>query len=144
MWIFYIHPILQATAFLFALYALYLGFQKFRLLHLNHKVTFNWKRHVILGQIALEEWIIGMIIGASLVRYSWYGWFITGLHAKIALTMLPLILFGLISGVYMNLKQTKRKVLPLVHGINNTIVLILAFCQFFIGWQVFKVYVLGE
>ena len=143
MWTFYIHPALQIIATFFALSALYLGFQRFRFLHLKQKSNFKWKLHIIIGQIALEEWIIGMIVGAGIVRYSWHGLFITGGHAKVAMLMVPFILFGLSSGVYMNMKKAKRKVLPLLHGINNFIILILAFCQFFIGIGVFKEFVLG-
>jgi len=57
--------------------------------------------------------------------------------------MMPLILFGLISGHYMNRVKKKRTILPLMHGINNLIVVILAVWQIKSGWWVYTTYVLG-
>jgi len=61
-----------------------------------------------------------------------------------ALVMLPLILFGLFSGLYMDRRKKKRTLLPLLHGINNMVVLALVGYQITTGWWVVNVYVLGR
>ena len=67
----------------------------------------------------------------------------TGTHGKTALVMLPLLLFGLISGIYMNQVKKKRRFLPLLHGANNLVVIILALSQIRTGWWVLNTYVWG-
>jgi hypothetical protein len=137
------HPIIQSLATLLALFLFYQGVQRFRSLHLNQKAAFGWKGHVLLGKIALGLWLAGMLGGASTVYVYWRGFLITGTHGKVALAMLPLIIFGLASGLYMNYKRSSRKVLPFVHGLNNFAVLILACFQVVTGWGVYKGFVLG-
>lgn len=139
-----IHPILQFSAILPALYVFYLGFQRFRMLHLKQKAKFNWKRHVFLGKIVLITWLLGMLGGLSMAYYTWHGFLVTGTHGRVAFIMLPLILFGLFSGLYMNKKKKKRKILPFIHGTANLILLILALYQISTGWWVYNVYVLGN
>jgi len=139
-----IHPIIELSAICLYLYVFYLGVQRFRSLHLKQKVKFNWKRHVILGQIAMITMIAGMLGGAVMVYITWNGFLVTGTHGTIALVMLPLILFGLFSGLYMDHKKQKRKLLVLIHGLNNMIVLALAFYQISSGWWVVNVYILGN
>ena len=78
-----------------------------------------------------------------MVRWFWRGWFITGSHAYIAFVMLPLILFGLISGLYMERKPAARKFLPLLHGCANLAALALALYQFHEGLEVINDFVLG-
>ena len=41
-----IHPIVQFMAILVSIFALYLGINRFRLLHLGQKVMFKWKWYV--------------------------------------------------------------------------------------------------
>lgn len=139
-----IHPIIQLLATCLCLYVFYLGVQRFRSVHLKQKVKFNWKRHVILGEIAMITMLIGMLGGAVMVYITWNGFLVTGTHGEIALVMLPLILFGLFSGLYMDHKKQKRKLLVLIHGLNNIIVLALAFYQISSGWWVVNVYILGN
>ena len=139
-----IHPIIQLSATCLCLYVFYLGVQRFRSLHLKQKVKFNWKRHVILGEIAMITMLTGMLGGAVMVYTTWNGFLVTGTHGKIALVMLPLILFGLFSGLYMDHKKQKLKLLVLIHGLNNIIVLALAFYQISSGWWVVSVYILGN
>ncbi len=78
-----------------------------------------------------------------MVKSSWYGMLITGIHSKIGVLMIPLILFALGSGLYMNHKKKKRKVLPLVHAISNTVLLLLALSQIYSGIMVYREFVLG-
>ena len=140
----FIHPIIQCSTILLALVAFSLGVQRFRSLHLKQKVKFNWKRHVLLGQIAWVTMLTGMLGGAVMAKVTWHGFLVTGTHGKVALVMLPLILFGLFSGLYMDRRKKKRRLLPLIHGLNNMIVLALALYQISSGWWVVNVYILGN
>jgi hypothetical protein len=140
----YIHPVLQFFSLLAAIYALILGINRFRILHMHHKTVFKWKRHVIIGTASLSLWIVGAFSAMSLVYFYWHGFLITGLHAKVALVMLPMILFGLISGHYMNYNKKKRKIIPLIHGINNLILIILALMQIKSGLVVYNTFILGN
>jgi hypothetical protein len=79
----------------------------------------------------------GLLGGASVVYLYWRGFQITGLHARIAFFMLPFLLFGLFSGLYMNKIRKRRKLLPVMHATGNIILLALAFIQIFTGWGVY-------
>jgi hypothetical protein len=138
-----IHPIVQLSALLLALYVLYLGIQRFRFLHLHHEIVFHWRQHVALGEIALGVLLAGMVGGIAIVYIFWHGLFMTGIHGKVALVMAPFIIFGLISGLYMNHKKRKRRILPFVHGLNNLVVLIMAISQIISGLWVYRNFVLG-
>lgn len=139
-----IHPIIQVWALVAALYAFCLGVQRFRFLHLHKKTAFKWKRHVVFGEIALGIFLLGMLGGMTVVYLYWHGFLITGSHGNIALVMAPCVVFGLVSGLYMNVRKKKRRVLPLVHGLNNLLVLILGLCQVYTGWWVYKTFALGR
>ncbi|MBE9582433.1 MAG: DUF4079 family protein [Proteobacteria bacterium] len=138
-----IHPIIQFSATLLALYVFYLGVQRFRFLHMNQKTVFKWKRHVALGKMALGVWLVGMVSGMTMAYLYWHGFLITGAHGKVALALLPLVIFGLVSGRYMDRNKKKRGVFPFIHGLNNLIVLILAVAQAISGLWVFNAFVLG-
>jgi nitric oxide reductase large subunit len=138
-----IHPIIQLSALLLALYVFYLGIQRFRFFHLHQKAVFRWKRHVALGEIALGVLLAGMLGGLAMVYVYWHGFLITGIHGKVALVMVPFIIFGLVSGLYMNHKKRKRRILPFVHGLNNLVVLIMAIGQIISGLWVYRAFVLG-
>jgi len=99
---------------------------------------------VVLGEIALGLLLGGMIGGITMVYVYWHGFLITGTHGKVALLMAPFVIFGLASGLYMHRKKRERKLLPLVHGLNNLAVLILAVIQIVTGWWVYRAFVLGE
>jgi len=138
-----IHPIIQILALLLILYVFYLGLKRFRFLHLHQKTAFQWRRHVALGGIALGVLLAGMLGGIAIVYISWHGLFITGIHGKVALVMAPFIIFGLVSGLYMNHKKKQRKILPFIHGLNNLVVLIMAIGQIISGLWVYRTFVLG-
>jgi hypothetical protein len=137
------HPITQVLATLLALYVFHQGLQRFRALHLNQSALFRWKQHVVLGEIALGMWLAGLLGGAVAVYVSWKGFFITETHGEVALVMVPFIVFGLASGLYMHYKKRPRKVLPLIHGLSNLVALVLACVQVATGWGVYRMYVLG-
>ena len=139
-----IHPIIMFVATLLALYVFGLSIQRFRFLHLKQKAVFNWKRHVLLGEIVMITWLGGLLGGAGITYVTWHGFLITGTHGKVAMVMLPLILFGLFSGLYLNYKKGKRMLLPILHGINNLVVLILSLYQVSSGWWVYDAYILGN
>ncbi len=139
-----IHPIIIFLSILLALYVFGSGIQRFRSLHLKQKAVFNWKRHVIFGEVVIMTWLGGLLGGAVLSYVTWHGFLITGTHGNVAMVMLPLILFGLFSGLYLNYKKGKQKLLPIIHGINNLVVLILALYQISSGWWVYNAYVLGN
>lgn len=138
-----IHPALQAAATVLSLYVLYLGLQRFRSVHLQHKTAFNWKRHVLLGKIVMAVWLLGMIGGLIMAGRTWPGFLITGAHARIGLAMAPFILFGLVSGIYMDRVKKRRRQLPLIHGLLNLLVVIMALVQVWTGWMVYNQFVLG-
>ncbi|WP_018124241.1 DUF4079 family protein [Desulfovibrio oxyclinae] len=138
----YFHPVFQAVATLLALYALTLGFRRFQFNHLKKRVAFNWKRHVFVGRLALGMWMLGMVGGLMMARIYWSTTLLTGLHWQVAFWMLPLILFGFATGEVMNRLKEPRKILPLLHGLNNLILICLALFQFYTGWHVLKDFVL--
>jgi nitric oxide reductase large subunit len=138
-----IHPVIQLSAIVSTVYVFYLGVQRFRSLHLKQKTLFRWKRHVVLGEIALGALLAGVLAGMTVVYVYWHGFLMTETHGKVALVMVPFILFGLFSGLYMNRKRRHRRLLPLVHGLNNLILLIFALTQLVSGWWVYRTFVLG-
>ena len=138
----FLHPTAQFVSTILAIYVIYTGIQRFRMHHLHTRVTFHWKRHVSLGIVVLLLWVIGLVGGFMVTRSFWYTTFITGLHAKIAVVMCPLIGIGFATGFYMNRVKKKRMLLPLIHGGNNTILFLLAIYQIYIGWQVLQKFVL--
>jgi uncharacterized membrane protein YozB (DUF420 family) len=140
---FIIHPIFQSLGTLIALYVMKLGISRFQMVHFNQKTRFNWKQHVRLGLIAAAIWLIGTFGGLYTVQTNWGGWAVTGAHVQIGLLMIPFILFAIGSGLYMDRRKRKRKVLPLIHAILNTVMLFLAFLQIYTGIIVYREYVLG-
>jgi hypothetical protein len=138
-----IHPTIQFSAILLALYVFYLGLHRFRFLHLHQKAVFRWNRHVALGEIALGVLLAGMLGGMTMVYVYWHGFLITGIHGKVGLVLVPFILFGLVSGLYMNRKKKKLRILAFIHGLNNLVVLLLGLSQVISGSWVYKAFVLG-
>lgn len=139
-----IHPVFQLTVTVLGLYVLKLGVDRIRRLHLRQKIVFRWQRHVWLGSITLVCWLLGMFSGLITVKMYWHGIFITGTHGKRAYIILPLIVFGIISGWYMNKQKKQRLILPIIHGSNNILLVIMVLLQAVSGWQVYNIFVLGN
>lgn len=139
-----IHPIIQLSAVMLTLYVFYLGVQRFRSLHLRQKTLFRWNRHVLLGKIALLALLGGMMGGITMVYLYFHGFLITGVHGKVAFVMTPFIVFGGMTGLYMDRNKKKRTALPLIHGLNNLVVLILALAQVVIGWRLYMLLISGS
>ncbi len=56
----------------------------------------------------------------------------------------PFILIGIVSGWIMHRRKQRRKVLPLIHGVNNLVLVLLALFQVYNGWQVLNAFVWGN
>lgn len=132
--IMWIHPVLQALAVCLSLHVLHLGWMRFSFAHLRKKgVVFAWKRHVQLGTSVLVTWALSFVLGLSAAWLSWKNVFITGHHYQVALVMLPLIVFGLGTGVLMDRVKAKRTALPLAHACVNALLVLLALYQLCTG-----------
>ena len=143
MWLSYVHPLIQVAATLAAVYLLYLGSRRFRSLHLGQKTSFNRKLHIRLGRPALIVMGLGVLGGLLFVRWAWHGWLITGPHGYLGLAALPLLLFGLISGWSLAARPRPGKTLPLLHGLANTALVILALVQAYLGDKVLDTLIKG-
>lgn len=128
-----LHPVFQLLCTLAALYAFYHGARRFRAAHLGARAAFAWKRHTRAGLVALIGWPLGLAGGLAVTWTYWHGLFITGAHWVVALAMLPFMLFGLASGLYMDRVKKRRRLLPLVHGLANTLALGLGLAQVLSG-----------
>ncbi|SOB59334.1 conserved membrane protein of unknown function [Pseudodesulfovibrio profundus] len=138
----WVHPFLQICATIIGLYAGYHGVKRLLSQHAGLKIPFNWKQHVTIGRIAIGLWMLGMAGGLTVARLKWEVNFVTGAHYKIAFTMLPLMIFGAVSGYYMDKNKAKRTLLPLAHGVCNLLLVGLALYQIRTGWQVIKDFIL--
>lgn len=136
------HPALQVIATMIGVYAGYLGMERFLAQHMGMRTQFLWKRHVAVGRIAILLWMAGLAGGLTVARLKWEVNFVTGAHYQTAFTMLPLMIFGAATGVFMDRKKARRTILPLVHGVCNIVVLLLALYQIKTGWQVIKDFIL--
>lgn len=137
----YLHPVMQFLATLAGVYALLLGWARFRSLHLGAKSAFARGRHALWGAAALVVWILGMLGGIILARLYWGAFFLTGDHAYIGLAMAPFMVFGLASGYHLYRNPARRTWLPLLHGLNNLLVLGLALFQILEGFEVLEEFI---
>ena len=87
----WIHPLLQLVATGLALYALHLGWIRFRANHLGQKGPFAWKQHVIYGKYAHILWMCGLVLGQYAVSSQWGANGITGSHYWAGQAMIPCI-----------------------------------------------------
>ncbi|MBW2514530.1 MAG: DUF4079 domain-containing protein [Deltaproteobacteria bacterium] len=139
-----LHPLMQLVATVLVLVVLQQGIQRFRFQHLKQKAAFQWKRHIYLGTWVMAIWTAGFVGGLMVVRNYWYATFITGVHGKVGVAMLPFMLVGIVSGWVMHVWKRPRKLLPWVHGVNNLVLVLLALFQLYSGWQVLRAFVWGS
>lgn len=133
----WIHPVVEAVGLALSLYALLLGWRRFGMAHLGRKgLTFAWRRHVGLGAWTMVLWLAGLGLGLGAAWWSWGVVFITGAHYQVGLAMAPLMAFGLASGLVMDRKKARRRVLPLAHGLVNMLLVALALVQLATGVKV--------
>ncbi len=119
----YFHPALQAAVVLTSLVVLWLGIKRFAATSLGKKTGFNWKLHVRLGAVVLVAALAGAGGGLIVARGYWSVWVYPETHPILGLIAVPFILFGGITGWYMNFRKKRRRVLPLIHGLNNLVLL---------------------
>lgn len=139
---FYIHPVVQFLATLLAGYVFLLGWPRLRAAFVGGRAYFAWKRHVRLGMISLIALTAGMFGGALVTLRYWGGTGFTQWHYWIAMAMLPLLLFGFLSGWFMDRTRIRRRILPILHGLVNLVALVLALFQVWTGYDVLRVFVL--
>ena len=140
MWI---HPILQLAALFAALWVFRLGYNRFCFQHLHIKCPFNWKLHVKLGKIVHLLWMCGMAIGVYAAWHAWGSVELTGTHYTVGVTMIPLTVVGLLSGLALQKPKGKRGGLALLHGVVNTTLLGMAVYQVWSGWKAIQLFMLG-
>lgn len=131
---FYVHPVVQFLATVLAAYVFWLGWPRLWAAFAGGNAFFSWKRHVRLGLTSLIVLLAGMFGGALYTSHFWGGTGSTGWHYWIALGLTPLMVFGLGSGLILDRQKGRRKVLPIVHGVINLTVLILALAQIWTGF----------
>lgn len=123
------------AAALGGLYTMWLGWCRFRCLHLGARMPFAWKLHVRLGSLVLLLWAVGPLLGLLMAHILWGGLFISGTHAWAGVVMAPLAVFGYATGYMLDKVKKRRVLLPLVHGTNNLLLVLLALWQCWTGWQ---------
>lgn len=139
----YLHPLGQITATLLCLYALWLSWARVRTLHLGRKTRFQRQRHAWVGGLGLGLMTLGAFGGLFMARLYFGAWLRTGEHGVVGLAMLPFLAFGLASGWVLYQRPAPRKLLPLLHGLNNIWVLALAFYQVWEGHEVIEHFLRG-
>ena len=132
----WIHPVWQIFAIFLACYVFYLGWARFAASNLGKRMPFLWKRHVALGKTAIYMWVYGACVGAAAAWVNWRAFRVTGIHFWLGITIGLLALFGYLSGLHMDIYKKKRKVLPLIHGGNNLLLLILSLLSIATGTRV--------
>ena len=122
----WIHPLWQIIAIFIGFYVFYLGWARFAATSLGQKHPFQWKRHVNLGKLSLYMWGYGAVVGLAAAWVKWRAFRVTASHFWIGMIILLLVLFGYWSGQRMDTVKKKRKIIPLLHGANNLLILILS------------------
>jgi hypothetical protein len=136
-----LHPVVQLVAILVAFYVAYLGIQRTKSLHFGKSSRFMRERHVALGTISLLTMLGGIAAGFIMVnRYLLNP--DMSMHVVVAMIILPLGVFGILSGFLLYLDPKQRKILPAAHGINNLVILVLALLQVVTGIMAYLKYVL--
>jgi hypothetical protein len=138
-----IHPTLQATAIGLALIALMLGVQRFRSLHLDQKVRFPRKGHMLVGKFAIAGLLVGACLGMAMTRHAWGQSFMTMGHGVGGVVTLAVLAIGGATGWMLDRKPKKRVWLPAFHGLTNTLGVALALNQVRTGIAVYQTFVSG-
>jgi hypothetical protein len=102
---------------------------------------FPRKRHAFAGTVALIFMLAGSVAG-SFMKDRFLQNTDLGIHGAVAMLIIVLGLFGIISGYFLYTTPRKRKILPVVHGVNNFAILLLALVQILSGTAAYLRYVL--
>jgi hypothetical protein len=87
----------------------------------------------MLGKIVVVVWAVGAV-GGLLMTYITYGKIFTeSLHFRIGMIMLVLLLVTWLTGTRMDRHKGASNVLPVVHLLNNIVLLVLAVVQVISG-----------
>lgn len=105
---------------------------------LGKKTLFPWKQHGKardVGPRFMDSWGARFLCDAGFVRQHphYRDW-----HAELAWPIIGLAILGLITGYIMNRYKKKRKILPLIHGTINVLLIILVAVECYTGVQVWK------
>lgn len=136
------HPFFQVVALALSIHALLFGWRRFLSAHCGRKCVFPWKPHVYWGTWAIALWFFGGLLGFGLAWMYWSNVFLTGSHAVVGALMLPLCVIGYVTGYRLDTVKKRRKLLPLVHGVNNAVLVALALWQFWTGLTLVRLYLL--
>jgi hypothetical protein len=138
-----IHPVIQFSAILVALYVMQLGAGRAAYNHFGWENRFNWKSHVVLGRTAFFMLLTGLAVGLLVSKLTWNGIIVTGIHAYTGLLIALLIIFGIYSGIKLNSKNYSYNKLKLLHGLNNTLLLLLMLYQMYSGFKVYTTFIIS-
>ncbi|MBU1248008.1 MAG: hypothetical protein KKB70_04860 [Proteobacteria bacterium] len=138
----WIHPLLQAICMVLATWVLFMGLQRFRAQHLGIKVLFPWKRHVFWGKVVHAIWLLGFGLGLFMGWYSWGSINLTGGHFLVGVSMVPMILLSLITGLMLQKPKGRRASLALFHGTVNAVLFAMALYQAFSAVAVIELFLL--
>ena len=125
----WIHPIVQSLTALLALYVLWMGLSRFASRHLGKSTVFQWKRHVMLGKVVVVVWALGALGGLIMTYMSYGKVFTESLHFRVGMIMLAVLLVTWVTGSRLDRRRDRSNVLPVVHLVNNILLLILAAVQ---------------
>ena len=135
----WIHPIVQALTALLALYVLRLGLSRFASRHLGKTTVFQWNRHVMLGRVVVAVWALGAIGGLTMTYLTYGKLYTESLHFKIGITILLVLLITFLTGTRLNRRRNQSNILPVVHLVNNILLLILVGIQVVTGLDIVRI-----
>lgn len=129
----WIHPIFQSLIAVLAVYVLWLGLARAASRHFGRKTTFPWQRHVLLGKVVVVAWGSGALGGLTMTYLSFGKIYPTSLHFIVGMAMLALLVVAWLTGTRMDRERNRSSVLPVLHLVNNALLMILAVVQLVTG-----------
>ena len=130
----WLHPLIQLLATVMAFYVLFLAWPRFKSLHLSKQGKFEWKKHAFWGRIIIIVWLGGLVLGKVAVQSHWNMSPLFLTHSQGAMFMVPFMIVAYVTGSVMDRKKQKRLWLPMVHGLNNLVMLGIALYQVYTGY----------